>query len=67
MKSVFVNELLDSKEIYKDINNIIRDKIIKNKDTDIIKKDKKIKKNLWVRLLKIYPTIKDIGTMDITL
>ena len=25
MKSVFVNELLDSKEIYKDINNIIRD------------------------------------------
>ena len=41
MKSVFVNELLDSKEIYKDINNIIRDKIIKNKDTDIIKKDKR--------------------------
>lgn len=28
MKSVFINELLDSKEIYKDINNIIRDKII---------------------------------------
>ena len=43
MKSVFVNELLDSKEIYKDINNIIRDKIIKNKDTDIIKKDKRLK------------------------
>ena len=43
MKSVFVNELLDSKEIYKDINNIIRDKIIKNKDADIIKKDKRLK------------------------
>ena len=27
----------------KDINNIIRDKIIKNKDTDIIKKDKRLK------------------------
>ncbi|MFR7490008.1 MAG: MobP2 family relaxase [Romboutsia timonensis] len=43
MKSVFVNELLDSKELYKDINSIIRDKIIKNKDIDIIKKDKRLK------------------------
>ena len=42
MKSVFVNELLDSKEIYKDINNIIRDKIIKNKGENNMEKILKV-------------------------
>lgn len=43
MKSKFVNELLDSKENFKDINDIIRTDIIDSKGNDKIKKDKKLK------------------------
>ncbi|MGL5642898.1 MAG: MobP2 family relaxase [Paraclostridium sp.] len=43
MKSKFVNELLDSKENFKDINNIIRTDIIDSKRNSKIKNDKKLK------------------------
>lgn len=43
MKSTFVNELLNSKENYQEINKIIRNDIINNKDKSKILKDKKLK------------------------
>lgn len=50
MKSVFINELLDSKEFYKEINNLIRDELIgynkKVKDRNLKKLVKKVIENL---------------------
>ena len=43
MKSKFVNELLDSKENFLDINNIIRKDIVDSKKNSKIKEDKKLK------------------------
>lgn len=55
MKNKFVNELLDSKENFKDINNIIRKDIVGSKDNSKIKSDKKLKeltKNVILNLPK---------------
>ena len=43
MKSKFVNELLDSRENFLDINNIIRKDIVDSKKNSKIKEDKKLK------------------------
>lgn len=43
MKSKFVNELLDSKENFLDINNIIRKDIVDSKKNSKIKEDKRLK------------------------
>lgn len=43
MKSKFVNELLNSNENYKDINNIIRSEIIGENNNSLVLKDKKLK------------------------
>lgn len=51
MKSVFVNELLDSRENYKDINNSIRNEII---DSNKKVKDKKLKR-LAKKVIKNLP------------
>lgn len=51
MKSVFVNELLNSKQNYKDINNSIRNEII---DSNKKVKDKKLKK-LAKKVIKNLP------------
>ena len=55
MKSKFVNELLDSKENFKDINDIIRKDIIGSKDNSKLKSDIKLKeltKNVILNLPK---------------
>lgn len=57
MKSKFVNELLDSKENYKEINRIIRDNIIGNKKNNSFIRDKKMKK-MMKEVIKNLPSDK---------
>lgn len=54
MKSKFVNELLNSNENYKDINNIIRSEIIGKNNKSLMLKDKKLK-SLMKKVIKNLP------------